>query len=439
MYHAVRRPVDEAWTLPGLVYHDESFFTSERERVFNSSWVAVAETAEIAEPGDVMPATVGGVPILLANDKGTIRAFHNVCRHRGAQLVQEKCSKRRTILCPYHRWGYSLDGRLRATPDFDSDAEGKRLPSNVREKFSMKHVKDFDKEKNSLIPLRVDFALGLAFVNLDGNAPPLTEWLGDLLPALSDYEEALGVHSTTSTIHGRKTYQVDANWKLLIENYLEYYHLPAVHPDLCNVSGVDEHRRHQGKGMYMCFATEPLSRGGTPIDPGRLPPFLSLSERHKDMAYHVALFPNVFFSLYPDAVFRVLLQPQSATKTIEHTTYLTHKAAKFEHQGGEAILDDMFAFWDQINTEDIQVVEKVQKGTATPAYGGGRFSFRFEEPIHRFQNMLSDKMVAEPATRYRIPDGDADYPGIRVSEQKPATESATEPRENLDLSVSAEC
>jgi choline monooxygenase len=107
--------------------------------------------------------------------------------------------------------------------------------------------------------------------------------------------------------------------------------------------------------------------------------------------------------------------------------YLSHKAARFEHEDGEAILDDMFAFWDQINTEDIEVVEKVQRGTATAAYQGGRFSFRFEEPVHRFQNMVSDKMVADPATQYRIPDGDADYPQLRASMQEPATEPATEP------------
>ena len=136
VFSATRRPVDEAYTLPGSVYHDEAFFKVERERVFQSSWVAVAETCDLADHGDVMPATVGGASIILANDKGTIRAFHNVCRHRGAKLVNERCTKRRTILCPYHRWGYALDGSLRATPDFDSDVEGKRLPENIREKFS---------------------------------------------------------------------------------------------------------------------------------------------------------------------------------------------------------------------------------------------------------------------------------------------------------------
>ena len=410
LYAATRRPVDEAFTLPGSVYHSEEFFKLERERVFKSSWVAVAELCDLTKPGDVVPASVGGSPIILANDKGTIRAFHNVCRHRGARLVHEKCSRQRTILCPYHRWGYALDGRLVAMPHFDDDPSGKKLPDNIREQFSTHHVKDFDKKANGLFPVRVDTALGLAFVNLNGEAPPLAEWLGDLAPAVADYEESLGAAGPGLKAAGRKTYKVSANWKVLIENYLEYYHLPAVHPELCNVSGVDEHRRHQGKGMYMGFATEPLTKGGTPLDPGRLPTFPTLKEKHKDMAYHIAIFPNTFFSLYPDAFFRIILNPQSSEVTLEHATLLTHDAA-LAAPNAERLLHETLEFWDLINTQDIHICENVQEGTSAEPYTGGRFSFRFEEPVHRFQNMVIDKMLAEPHQRYRIPDGDDDFPG----------------------------
>jgi len=256
--------------------------------------------------------------------------------------------------------------------------------------------------------VRTDSALGLIFVNVNGEAPPLSEWLGDLLPSLSEYESSFGVGTPGLVPYKRKQYDVPANWKLLVENYLEYYHLPAVHPELCNVSGVDEHRRHQGRGMYMCFATEPLSRGGTPIDPGRIPPFPTLRPRHQRMAYHVALFPNTFFSLYPDSLFRVILSPHGAGRTVEQATFLSHRAA-FDAPGGEAVLEDMFQFWDLINTQDIDIVKNVHQGTSTPLYTGGRFSFRFEETLHRFQNMVIDKMLVHEPTRYRIPDGDVDY------------------------------
>jgi choline monooxygenase len=270
--------VNEAWTLPGTVYHDAQFHKIESERVWRSSWVAVAETTDISNPGDVIPVTVGGRAILLANDKGTIRAFHNVCRHRGAQLVTEKCEKRRTILCPYHRWGYALDGRCVGTPAFDEDEEGSKIPERLREKFRTHHVKNFDKADMGLYPIRCSLSMGMAFVNLDNEAPPLDEWRGDLLSeTLPDYLDAL---ENKLVVAIKKTYAPAANWKLLIENFLEYYHLPAVHPALCDVSGVDEHLRQQGKGMYMCFATHPLNQEGAPqtvLGPGRLPPFPGIS------------------------------------------------------------------------------------------------------------------------------------------------------------------
>ena len=108
-------------------------------------------------------------------------------------------------------------------------------------------------------------------------------------------------------------YNIDANWKVLIENFLEYYHLPAVHPALCFVSGVDDHDRVQGTGMYMCFGTFPLTQGGTALDPGRLPHFKGLGATNQESAYHVCIFPNVFFSLYPDNFFRVILQPDGTS------------------------------------------------------------------------------------------------------------------------------
>jgi len=352
-----------------------------------------------------VPATIGGAPVVLANDKGTIRAFHNVCSHRGAQLVSERCTKRRTILCPYHRWGYALDGRLVGTPAFDADDSGKNIPQALREKFRTHHVKNFAKESMGLKPIRVDTALGLVFVNMNGEAPPLDVWFGDLLPTLADWEAATAAGQLTAT--HRKTYEVDSNWKALVENYLEYYHLPAVHPALCDVSGVDEHRRNQGTGMYLGFRTDPLTQGGTAIDPGRLPPFPPLRTFRTKKAYHLALFPNTFFSLYPDAFFRVVLSPKSVGKTVEHATLLTHKAA-LDAPNSKFIMDEVFAFWDNVNTEDIGICEAVQKGTAAPVYEGGRFSFRFEEPVHRFQNMVIDKMLPQEETRYRIPKGDKD-------------------------------
>ena len=406
-YVLTRLPVDEATTMPGAVYHDPIFHEVEKKRLWRNSWVAVAELADVCNPGDVLPVTVAGQPLLLAMDnKGTLRCFHNVCRHRGAQLVDKKCEKRRTILCPYHRWGYALDGRLVGTPAFDADESGKAVPERLREKYRTHHVKDFDQKSMSLYPVRMETALGMAFVNLSDDAPPLREWLGDILVALDEYLPALETPGELVATY-RKTYKPASDWKILVENFLEYYHLPAVHPALCDVSGVDEHERRQGTGMYMCFATDPLNgdstSGTTALDPGRLKTWPGLSAKNTNAAWHISIFPNVFFSLYPDNFFRVILQTEGPGRAVENATLLTHRDSP-AMPGADKTLEEIFDFWDNVNTEDIDICEKVQIGTGAEPYAGGRFSFRFEEPLHRFQNMVVDKMVGEPSDR--IPNGD---------------------------------
>ena len=269
IYEPTRLPIDEASRCRCT---NATFHKLEQARVFKSSWVAVAELADVKNPGDVAPAEVAACRLLSPTTRVQF-APSTMCARTAARSSCTKCSKRKTLLCPYHRWGYALDGRLMGTPDFDDDETGKKVPEALREKFRTHHVKNFDKASMGLKPVRIDSALGLAFVNLDETAPPLNEWLGDLVPWLDDYMEATGLGKMHASHH--ITYDIKANWKLLIENFLEYYHLPAVHPALCDVSGVDEHQRFQGKGMYCGFVTHPLTAGGTAIDPGRLPPFLA--------------------------------------------------------------------------------------------------------------------------------------------------------------------
>lgn len=140
-----------------------------------------------------------------------------------------------------------MDGALIGTPAFDDDR--RKIPKKLRDKFDVSHVVSFDRVANGLKPVRVDMELGMVFVNVDGQAPSLQDWLGNLLDDLSEYQQSWeGGKQLVMTEH-TKTYRTNANWKLLYENFLEYYHLPAVHPGLCPVSGVDEHARRQGKGQ----------------------------------------------------------------------------------------------------------------------------------------------------------------------------------------------
>lgn len=181
--------------------------------------------------------------------------------------------------------------------------------------------------------------------------------------------------------------QPKANWKNLIENFLEYYHLPAVHPELCAVSGVDEHVRTQGEGKYVSFATSPLTNAGTAVDPQVAKPFPGLGKESAETAHHLAIFPNVFMSIYPHHLVRVETIPVTPEITISvHPSF-------YEDPDAEKKLDGFLKWHSRVNDEDMGIVESVQEGMQATPFRGGRFSFRFEETLHRFQNMVVDSML----------------------------------------------
>ena len=187
---------------------------------------------------------------------------------------------------------------------------------------------------------------------------------------------------------------------------MEYYHLPSVHPELCDVSGVDEHHRAQGQGMYVGFVTYPLTRGGTPLDPDRTPAMEGLTAQNKETAWFHHHFPNAFYFLLPGSLFSVILEPTGPTTTREHTNLLIHPSA-LEAKDAERKLDEAWEFYTLTNNQDIDICEEVQLGLQARAYTGGRMTFRFEETVHRFQNMIADYMTGNTA---HIPEGDESPP-----------------------------
>jgi choline monooxygenase len=400
-YSATRPPVDRALTLNPEAYRSQDYYDVERQRVFSQGWVCVGYTAQLAEPGDTFVATVAGQPIFLTRDKARkLRAFYNVCRHRGSMLVPED-GQHDVIRCPYHSWGYALDGRLLGTPYF----KGQDFPELERAACQLAEVKDFRKEDYGLLPLRVDTWGCFVFVNLDPDTRPLWEWLGDLDRRLGHYP--LG----DLRLWGRKTIDVQANWKLIAENFMEYYHLPWVHPELNTVSSLDNHERFQGPGWYTGMCTTPLARNpGLPIDLGALPAMPGLTAKDAETAYWILIVPNIALFLLPHHLFTLLLRPDGVGRTIESADMLVHPDV-LATPGAEAKCAAIFAFWDKVNAQDIAAVERVQRGLAASAYSGGRMCFRFEESIHRFQNIIIDLMTGNP----RTPPGDEDLRDARGS------------------------
>ena len=373
----VCRPIDEAFGLPAECYVDEDFFQLEQQQVFRGGWVAVGFVDAVADVGQTIAREVGGRSVIVTRNKaGELRAFLNACRHRGTELVDQDCLVDGVIRCPYHRWGYDLDGTLVATPMFDA------VP-----------VKNFDRADFGLHAVAVEAFAGVLWVSLDPTVAPLRECMGDLCDRLAGYRLDSWQLRETADI------EINANWKLISENYQEYYHLGWVHPDLAKVSRVQDHYRYQGPGQYCGQTTSPVSSDDRD-DWATLPAPAWLNESDASSGRFVAMFPNVLLSVLPNHVFIMILEPIAPGKTIEHTGFLLPDPASIE----PAALTATRSFWLDVNNEDIDIVERGQRGLTSGGYTPGRLSPRFEEPLNRFHKMLADRFCRID----RVPDGDGD-------------------------------
>jgi choline monooxygenase len=390
-YARTRRPVWLAETLLPEAYTSEAFFAIERERVFGSSWVAVGCSDALRDPGAALVAEVAGRSTFVVRKRdGTLRAFYNVCRHRGTQLLAPgECRVDRFIRCPYHSWAYDHDGHCVGTPLFT----GSDIPADQQAAFDMQDVAAFDRADYGLLPVAVEEWGPLVFVSLERDPAPLARHLGDLPVRTAGYRLDEWQIARTAT------YEIRANYKLVGENFMEYYHLPWVHPGLVKVSPIDAHHRWQGTGMYVGFCTSPIAPdtedGGWQSG---LPPISGLNDVDATSARFVWLFPNVAVNILPNHVFVIHARPVAPGLTYETTYLLTHPEAAGA-AGADRAVDGLAEFWDAVNREDIDIVERVQAGLDSTPFPGGRLCYRFEESLHRFQNMVIDHMVGRPRVR----------------------------------------
>ena len=372
-WESIRRPVAESATLPPSAYSDDDYHEAERSAIFAGGWVGAAMSGDLDQAGRVLVRRVGGVSVLITRHAdGDIRAFFNACAHRGTELVAEDVVVGRVIRCPYHRWSYDLDGSLVSTPLFDE------VP-----------VSEFDPVDFGLRKVRAETFAGVVWVSLADDVEPVAEWFGDLGQRFQGY----GIERFS--VVESATYEVAADWKLLTENFQEYYHLTWVHPELAKVSRVRDHYRFQGPGRYCGQTTTPVS-GDERDEWTALPPAPGLSDSDAVSGRHVALFPNVMISLLPNHACTFLLEPLGSGRTRERITW------SVPHEPDPQAFAELRQFWVDVNNEDIDICERAQRGISAGRFGGGRLSPRFEEPLHRFYNMLADRFVGVN----RLPDGD---------------------------------
>ena len=335
---------------------------------------------EVAGNGRMLVRTVGRRSILVTRDgDGVLRGFLNSCRHRGTELAEADCDVAGTIRCPYHRWGYGLDGSLQATPFFGD------VPRQ-----------DFDRADHGLFPVRIDTWGVLLFACLDVATPSLDVWLGDLPERVAGYDLDRWVRRDEAVV------DIAADWKLISENYQEYYHLTWVHPELAKVSRVQDHYRYQGPGMYCGQTTTPVS-GDDRDDWLVLPTADGLDESDATSGRHIAVYPNVIFSVLPNHVFVMRLEPVAPGLTRETCTFLLPPSTPPLESGA---LDATRKFWFDVNNEDIDVCQRSQRGLTRGRAPAGPLAPRFEEPLHRFHNMLADCMTSASLADLTVPSGD---------------------------------
>lgn len=388
-YAKTRQPTERAVSITPAVYTDPDFFELEKKQVFQRNWVSAGPADRVKKAGDILVSEVGGQSIIVTRDEeNQLRAFYNVCRHRGTRLCAGDGVVKKHIVCPYHGWGYNLRGECIGTPLFDKGANRRAIKMH-----DMSHLEAFDKKDYHLFPVRVEQWGALLFVCLDDAAPPLAEYVGDLPQRLKNYR----LHEWVTL--GERQYDIQCNWKLLFENAVEYYHLPWVHPRLAKTSRVADHHRWQGDGMYCGICTSPVTATD---DAGWLTMknVTGLTDTENISGYFFGLFPNTIIFIMPSHAFIIRALPVSPTRTVETAWLMSHPEC-VDDMSGQAI-DEVLEFWNEVNLEDVGICEKVQQGLSSEPYQGGRLCYHFEEPVHRFQNMIIDAMTG----RRHIPAGD---------------------------------
>lgn len=326
------------YALDASHYVDPVQFQLERERVFHRSWQFAGHASQLARPGDYIAFDLHGRSLFCVKDReGQIRAFYNVCRHRGHQLVEGSGNKR-VLVCPYHAWTYELDGRLKGAPGTD------RMPG-------------FDNSSICLKPVRAEVIGGFVFVNLDEAARPMAEWYPGVGDGLAEYLPDL---DRLKPVYTREV-EERCNWKVSVENYSECYHCMRNHPTFSNgVVNADSYdiipQGHVLRHVTRSVSADAMSYA---VDPDSHPHALDYTSWF--------LWPGFSFQVYPGNVLNTY-----HWRAIDHRTTRVIRQW-FAVEGVESDLLQRLADQDLSTTvaEDIRLVESVQRGLESGGYEPG--------------------------------------------------------------------
>ena len=357
--------------LPGAAFTSEEFLALENERLFPKNWVFVAHGHDIPNPGDAKPITVAGLPLLLArNGNGEVRVFHNACRHRGRKVLDEPCQGQKMLTCPYHRWAYDFDGRLQATPHFGG--------------FRQHRVDGLDPKEFGLRPVRSVEWHHWVLVNLDGQAADFEDYVKPLEQRVANWPfraEGAGLDSLKHV--GRIDFGViNGNWKVIVENFIEPYHVAYAHEHSCAGQPMEAHHAYYDGALV---GSEVRLDDWKPGGKGAKEQTAALDAS----ALYLVLFPNFALGLYGDSVISILALPEAADKTRE----------QFDIYVWDYVepTPELTAGWidlnKRINAEDIGMIEAVQAGFASPVMQEGTvLSPHWETCVRQFETLVLDNV-----------------------------------------------
>lgn len=340
------RPLERAETIPSAWYTDPRFHALDRAAIFAATWQHVADGHQLARPGDHVVAEVAGEPIIVVRGQdGALRAFFNVCRHRGGPLALKDGSAD-MLICKYHGWTYRLDGMLRGVPHFN-------------------RVELFDKRDYGLTPVRLAEWEGLVFVSLADRPRPLETYLDGI-------RERIAPTRIGSLQFARRVeYDVAANWKVYVDNYLEGYHVPYVHPELYSLYD------------YEGYVTQVHEWYSVQVGPLTGDRNVYTGGGGEALYYHV--FPNLMLNVVPGRLQSNVVIPVAPDRCKVVFRYYYDDV---ESPQARARIETDVAFSDKVQQEDAEICARVQQGLGSRAYDKGRFSVRFEEGVYHFQKLV---------------------------------------------------
>lgn len=369
------RDISEARGLPNAAFTSDAYLAQEQTLLFARTWTFAGLAGDVPTAGDVRPVDVAGRPLILTRGgDGAIRAFHNVCPHRGARLVVDDLDGAAMMTCPYHAWTYGMDGRLKARPHFHGpdchDTEGD--------------------ECIALFPVRSEVWHDWVFVNLEGEA----ESFADFIAPVDAWFDGYPLAPMRCAEH--RAYDFACNWKLAVENYCDFYHVFKLHPALHQSMTKDARKSMVTAGRHLMneYWIETERRGG-PGDksghgmhliPGLRPGFESRN-------VYSAIFPNFAVNIYPSNAQCVLFEPLSAGSTRMHMWFY-FVDGDHDDPAMAPLRDNICDEWDQLNAEDESICRHLQEGRLCDAYDGGRLAPYWDKGTIHFHRQLAELMTS---------------------------------------------